>query len=170
MKRFPRFTARPFEDRRRDSSSASRSVRPLPKRSPRSPADARSASRSTRREVDSFLAIHPDGSVTLYTSKVDVGTGSRIADPPDGCRRAGHCRSTASRLVEGDTALTPDHGGTGGSTGITARRRRNPPGRGHRAPSSARLGAERLNGRHRSSRSQRASAPTRGGSGIASAN
>ena len=31
------------------------------------------------REVDSFLAIHPDGSVTIYTSKVDVGTGLRIA-------------------------------------------------------------------------------------------
>ena len=26
------------------------------------------------REVDSFLAIHMDGSVTIYTSKVDVGT------------------------------------------------------------------------------------------------
>ena len=31
------------------------------------------------REVDSFLAVHPDGSVTIYTSKVDVGTGLRIA-------------------------------------------------------------------------------------------
>ena len=27
------------------------------------------------REVDSFLAIHTDGSVTVYTGKVDVGTG-----------------------------------------------------------------------------------------------
>ena len=31
------------------------------------------------KEVDSFLSIHPDGSVTVYTSKVDVGTGMRIA-------------------------------------------------------------------------------------------
>ena len=30
-------------------------------------------------QVDSFLAIAPDGSVTIYTSKVDVGTGMRIA-------------------------------------------------------------------------------------------
>ena len=31
------------------------------------------------REVDSFLAIHADGRVTIYTSKVDVGTGLSIA-------------------------------------------------------------------------------------------
>src|SRR5437867_11723066 len=30
-------------------------------------------------EVDSFLAIHADGSVTIYSGKVDVGTGLRIA-------------------------------------------------------------------------------------------
>ena len=30
-------------------------------------------------EVDSFLAIHADGSVTVYTGKVDVGTGLRVA-------------------------------------------------------------------------------------------
>ena len=30
-------------------------------------------------EVDSFLAVHADGSVTLYTSKVDVGTGLLMA-------------------------------------------------------------------------------------------
>ena len=30
-------------------------------------------------EVDSFLAFAVDGSVTIYTSKVDVGTGLRIA-------------------------------------------------------------------------------------------
>ena len=29
-------------------------------------------------EVDSFLAFHANGTVTLYTSKVDVGTGLRI--------------------------------------------------------------------------------------------
>ena len=31
------------------------------------------------KEVDSFLAVHADGSVTIYTSKVDVGTGLRLA-------------------------------------------------------------------------------------------
>ena len=68
-------------------------------------------------EVDSFIAIRADGSVTIYTSKVDVGTGLATA-----------FRQTASdelgipverfTVVEGDTALTPDHGGTGGSSGI----------------------------------------------------
>src|SRR5205814_8684766 len=30
-------------------------------------------------DVDSFLAIHRDGTVTVYTGKVDIGTGLRIA-------------------------------------------------------------------------------------------
>jgi nicotinate dehydrogenase subunit B len=68
-------------------------------------------------QVDSFLAIHADGSVTIYTSKVDVGTGLTTA-----------FRQTAAEeldipverftVIEGDTSVTPDHGGTGGSTGI----------------------------------------------------
>ena len=68
-------------------------------------------------EVDSFLAIHADGSVTIYTSKVDIGTGLATA-----------FRQTAAEeldipvarftVIEGDTSLTPDHGGTGGSSGI----------------------------------------------------
>ena len=69
------------------------------------------------REVDSFLAIHPDGSVTIYTSKVDVGTGLRIAMSQ---MVAEELDIPADRItvVEGDTALTPNQGGTGGSTGI----------------------------------------------------
>src|SRR6266446_909680 len=67
--------------------------------------------------VDSFLAIARNGDVTLYSGKVDLGTGLRAAygqivaeelDVP-------YERVT---LIEGDTALTPDQGGTGGSTGI----------------------------------------------------
>jgi len=38
------------------------------------------------RSVDSFLAMHPDGSVTIYTGKVDIGTGLRIAIRQMGCR------------------------------------------------------------------------------------
>ncbi|HEX4993672.1 MAG TPA: xanthine dehydrogenase family protein molybdopterin-binding subunit, partial [Methylomirabilota bacterium] len=30
-------------------------------------------------QVDSFLAIHRDGTLTLFTGKVDIGTGGRIA-------------------------------------------------------------------------------------------
>ena len=69
------------------------------------------------REVDSFLAIHPDGSVTIYTSKVDVGTGLRIAISQ---MVAEELEIPVARVtvIEGDTAITPNHGGTGGSTGI----------------------------------------------------
>src|SRR5437016_3932533 len=69
------------------------------------------------REVDSFLAIHTDGSVTIYTSKVDVGTGLRIAMSQ---MVAEELDVPVDRInvVEGDTALTPNQGGTGGSTGI----------------------------------------------------
>ena len=69
------------------------------------------------REVDSFLAIHTDGSVTIYTSKVDVGTGLRIAMSQ---MVAEELDIPVDRVtvVEGDTAVTPNHGGTGGSTGI----------------------------------------------------
>src|SRR5213593_1094583 len=69
------------------------------------------------REVDSFLAIHTDGSATIYTSKVDVGTGLRIAMSQMVAEELG-IPVERINLVEGDTALTPDQGGTGGSTGI----------------------------------------------------
>ncbi|HMF00981.1 MAG TPA: molybdopterin cofactor-binding domain-containing protein [Terriglobia bacterium] len=70
------------------------------------------------REVDSFLAIHADGTVTIYTSKVDVGTGLNIAMTQMVAEELGIPVDRVS-VVEGDTALTPDQGGTGGSTGIT---------------------------------------------------
>src|SRR5499433_2259488 len=69
------------------------------------------------REVDSFLAVHADGSVTIYTSKVDVGTGLRLAMSQMVAEELGIPVERIS-VVEGDTALTPDQGGTGGSTGI----------------------------------------------------
>ena len=69
------------------------------------------------REVDSFLAIHANGSVTIYTSKVDVGTGLRIAMSQMVAEELGVSVERIS-IVEGDTKLTPDQGGTGGSTGI----------------------------------------------------
>src|SRR2546427_4611338 len=69
-------------------------------------------------EVDSFLAIAADGSVTLYTGKVDVGTGLRIAVRQMAAEELGVSVERIT-LVEGDTGLTPDQGGTGGSTGLT---------------------------------------------------
>ena len=67
--------------------------------------------------VDSYLAVHADGTVTLFTGKVDIGTGGRIAmrqivgeelDIP----------LERIAMIEGDTALTPNQGATAGSYGI----------------------------------------------------
>jgi CO/xanthine dehydrogenase Mo-binding subunit len=95
-------------------------------------------------EVDSFLAIHPDGTVTVYTGKVDVGTGLRIAVAQMAAEELGVAAERIT-IVDGDTGVCPDQGGTGGSTGLT---------RGgaevRQAAATARqallsLGAERLN-------------------------
>ena len=68
--------------------------------------------------VDGFLAVHADGTVTLFSGKVDLGTGARAAlrqmaaeelDVPLG-------RVT---MIEGDTGLTPDQGATAGSAGVS---------------------------------------------------
>jgi len=68
-------------------------------------------------EVDSFLVIHSDGTVTIYTSKVDVGTGLATAFRQTAAEELG-IPVELFTVIEGDTALTPDHGGTGGSSGI----------------------------------------------------
>ena len=68
--------------------------------------------------VDSFLAVHPDGSVTVFTGKVDLGTGLRIAIRQMAAEELDLPVERVT-LVEGDTALTPDQGATGGSTGLT---------------------------------------------------
>ena len=69
-------------------------------------------------EVDSFLAIHADGSVTIYSGKVDVGTGLRIAVAQMAAEELG-VSAERIRIIDGDTGLCPDQGGTGGSTGLT---------------------------------------------------
>jgi CO/xanthine dehydrogenase Mo-binding subunit len=67
--------------------------------------------------VDSFLAIDADGIVTLFTGKVELGTGVQTAlaqivaeelDAP----------MARLRVVQGDTSLTPNQGGTTGSKTI----------------------------------------------------
>ena len=68
-------------------------------------------------EVDGYLAIDPAGRVSLYSGKVELGTGVRTAlsqilaeelDVP----------MARVELVEGDTALTPAQGKTWGSLSI----------------------------------------------------
>ena len=68
-------------------------------------------------EVDAFLAIRKDGSVLVYSGKVDLGTGHRIAMR----QLVGEELSVPVEridLVEGDSALTPNQGPTAGSSGV----------------------------------------------------
>ncbi|MGQ0676940.1 MAG: molybdopterin cofactor-binding domain-containing protein [Rhodospirillales bacterium] len=68
-------------------------------------------------ELDGLFAVHADGSVTLFTGKVDLGQGLRVAYKQIVAEELGVSFERVS-LVEGDTALTPDQGPTAGSTGI----------------------------------------------------
>ena len=69
------------------------------------------------KEVDSFLAINGDGTVTLYCGMVDLGQGLRISMPQIAAEELG-IGVDKIKFVEGDTALTPDQGRTSGSNGI----------------------------------------------------
>ena len=68
-------------------------------------------------EVDSFLTIDADGTVTVYSGKVDLGTGVKtaltqiVADELD-------VPMSSVRIVQGDTLTTPDQGPTFGSVSI----------------------------------------------------
>ena len=68
-------------------------------------------------EVDTFLVIDAKGAVTLYSGKVDLGTGVKtalaqiVADELD-------VPLTRINVVQGDTASTPEQGSTWGSLSI----------------------------------------------------
>jgi CO/xanthine dehydrogenase Mo-binding subunit len=68
-------------------------------------------------ELDSFLTINGDGTVTLFCGKVDLGQGLRIAMRQIAGEELG-IDVDKIKYVEGDTALTPDQGRTSGSNGI----------------------------------------------------
>ena len=67
--------------------------------------------------VDAWLAIARDGSVTVYTGKVDLGTGVRTALAQMVAEELDVPLARVS-LVMGDTALTPDQGQTASSVTI----------------------------------------------------
>jgi nicotinate dehydrogenase subunit B len=67
--------------------------------------------------VDGFLAIHADGSVTLFSGKVDLGTGARAALRQMAAEELDVPLERIT-MIEGDTALTPDQGPTAGSMGV----------------------------------------------------
>lgn len=66
--------------------------------------------------VDGYLAIAGDGAVTVYSGKVDLGTGMRAVVRQVVAEELGVAPDGIA-MVEGDTLLTPDQGPTGGSTG-----------------------------------------------------
>src|SRR5690349_9261357 len=57
------------------------------------------------KEVDAFLAVNGDGSVTLFCGKVDLGQGLRIAIPQIAAEELGIDVDKIT-FIEGDTALT----------------------------------------------------------------
>jgi CO/xanthine dehydrogenase Mo-binding subunit len=87
----------------------------------RTSASAQGAAAAARvldvKEVDAFLAVNADGTVTLFCGKVDLGQGLRIAIPQMAAEELG-IGVDKIKYVEGDTAITPDQGRTSGSAGI----------------------------------------------------
>jgi CO/xanthine dehydrogenase Mo-binding subunit len=77
---------------------------------------AKAKTLSTER-VDGFLAIAPDGQVTVYSGKVDLGTGVRTALTQMVAEELDVPINRVT-IIEGDTALTPDQGPTSGSFSI----------------------------------------------------
>ena len=69
------------------------------------------------KKVDSYFVINANGSVTLYSGKVDLGTGHRIALPQIVADELG-IQIERITMIEGDTHLTPDQGSTSGSNGM----------------------------------------------------
>ncbi len=67
--------------------------------------------------VDAFLSIHPDGSVTVFTSKVELGTGNMTALAQMVAEEMDVPMESVT-MVGGDTALTVDQGATNSSMSI----------------------------------------------------
>ena len=68
-------------------------------------------------DVDAFLSMNSDGTVTVFCGKVDLGQGLRIAIRQIAGEELG-IGVDKIKYVEGDTALTPNQGRTSGSSGI----------------------------------------------------
>ncbi|WGS19473.1 MULTISPECIES: molybdopterin cofactor-binding domain-containing protein [unclassified Bradyrhizobium] len=68
-------------------------------------------------EVDGFLSIDADGRVTVYSGKVDLGTGLRTALTQIAAEELDVSLDRVG-LIQGDTELTPDQGPTWASLSI----------------------------------------------------
>ena len=70
-------------------------------------------------QVDGFIAIDGKGNVTVYSGKVDLGTGVQTALTQMAAEELSVPLEKVT-LIQGDTALTPDQGITWGSLTIQA--------------------------------------------------
>ncbi|MGH8682775.1 MAG: molybdopterin cofactor-binding domain-containing protein [Burkholderiales bacterium] len=70
-------------------------------------------------QVDGFVAVDAKGMVTIYSGKVDLGTGTDTALTQMAAEELGVPMARV-KLVTGDTLLTPDQGITWGSLTIQA--------------------------------------------------
>src|SRR5271165_4907618 len=68
-------------------------------------------------QVDAFLAIGADETVTVYSGKVDLGTGIRTALAQIAAEELDVTLARVT-VIQGDTLLTPDQGLTAGSFSI----------------------------------------------------
>ena len=68
-------------------------------------------------KVDGFLAVDSKGLVTVYSGKVDLGTGVRTALTQIAAEELGVPLESVT-VIQGDTMLTPDQGVTYGSLSI----------------------------------------------------
>ncbi len=78
------------------------------------------------RQLDTWIAIHPDNTATFFVGKTDGGQGTGTAFRQMMCDELDMAYER-TQLVMGSTDVTPDQGGSGGSDaierdGVTARR------------------------------------------------
>ena len=83
-----------------------------------SPAPVLAAPKSVAKDaVDSFVALHADGQVTIYVGKVDLGTGTKTAMAQIAADEL-DVPFASITMVMGDTATTPDQWLTGANLTI----------------------------------------------------
>lgn len=67
--------------------------------------------------LDSWIAVAPDGKVTIFTSKVELGTGIETSLAQIAAEEL-DIAMTQIKVIMGDTALTVDQSATGGSRSL----------------------------------------------------
>jgi CO/xanthine dehydrogenase Mo-binding subunit len=98
---------------------AEQAPRPSPAASPPAAAanQTEGAGRATANQVDAWLAIAPDSSVTIFSGRVELGTGVQTALAQIAADELDVTMDQVT-MVMGDTARTPDEGYTAGSKTI----------------------------------------------------